>query len=252
MAKKKSPASDLLKFAGVPRISTIVENTPKMSESESLKFAAVTRFPTPIVENPPAMSEEEKIAYIAERFKDIMEVLGLDLNDDSLARTPYRVAKMYVREIFSGLDIKQFPQISFIEDRFEYQQRPNMVFVKVNFNSFCEHHFVPMNGTAFVAYIPNGKLIGLSKIPRIVRFFAFRPQVQERLTAQIADSLSTLLDTAHVAVSLTAQHYCIIARGIEDTESHTITNVLRGDFDTDETRRHEFFEAINRAHPSCQ
>lgn len=213
------------------------------------KDPAVTRFPSPLAAKAPKLSEEEKIEYIAERFRDIMQVIGLDLADDSLARTPYRVAKMYVKEIFSGLDLKQFPQISFIEDRFEYKQRPNMVFVKVNFNSFCEHHFVPMNGTAFVAYIPNGKLIGLSKIPRIVRFFACRPQVQERLTAQIADSLSILLDTDHVAVSLTAQHFCIIARGIEDTASHTITNVLRGAFDIDETRRQEFFEAINRSHP---
>lgn len=212
--------------------------------------AAITHYPSPVVANPPHLSDEEKIDYIAVRFREIMEVLGLDLENDSLARTPYRVAKMYVNEIFSGLDLEQFPEISFISDSFAHDnQRSNMVFVKVNFNSFCEHHFVPMNGTAFVAYIPNGKLIGLSKIPRIVRFFACRPQVQERLTAQIADSLAMLLETNDVAVSLTAQHFCIIARGIEDTESRTTTNVLRGAFGDDDAIRREFFEAINRQHP---
>lgn len=210
------------------------------------RSAAETHFPYPFAPNPPLLSKEEKIDFIASRFKEIMEVIGLDLNDESLARTPYRVAKMYVNEIFSGLDLDQFPPISCIEDSFSHDQRANMVFVKVNFNSFCEHHFVPMNGTAYVAYIPNGKLIGLSKIPRIVRFFACRPQVQERLTAQIADCLTILLDTQNVAVSLMAQHFCIIARGIEDTESHAITNVLRGDFDSHDALRREFFEAINR------
>lgn len=212
----------------------------------TLKKAAITQFPTPIKTPSQKIDESEKIEFIAERFREIMEVLGLDLTDDSLAKTPYRVAKMYVNEIFSGLDPSTFPPISFIEDRFQENDKSNIVFVKVNFNSFCEHHFVPMNGTAFVAYLPNKKLIGLSKIPRIVRFFARRPQVQERLTAQIADSLSTLLDTEHVAVSIMAQHFCIIARGIEDENSHVITNLLRGKFDKDHTLRREFFEAINR------
>lgn len=225
---------------------------PKKPSSQKVDIAAaaVTRYPSPLKKNPPRLSDEEKIAYIAKRFGEIMEVLGLDITHESLERTPYRVAKMYVNEIFSGLDPKQFPEISFIPDCFEHDyHRSNMVFVKVNFNSFCEHHFVPMNGTAFVAYIPNGKLIGLSKIPRIVRYFACRPQVQERLTAQIADSLAILLETNNVAVSLTAQHFCIIARGIEDTESRTTTNVLRGEFDVNDAIRREFFEAINRQHP---
>lgn len=211
------------------------------------ELAAITSFPSPIVRSGPEMSDEQKIDYIAERFREIMEVLGLDLTNDSLARTPQRVAKMYVNEIFSGLDEKNFPTISFFENEFQHQQKSSIVFVKVNFNSFCEHHFVPMNGIAYVAYIPNDKLIGLSKIPRIVRFFACRPQVQERLTAQIADSLAILLETENVAVSLAAQHFCIIARGIEDTESRTITNVLRGNFDDNPDTRREFFEAINRA-----
>lgn len=222
-----------------------MKETQEISKEQS-DLAATTRFPYPFAKNPPEMSNEEKIEYIAVRFREIMEVLGLDVNDESLARTPYRVAKMYVEEIFSGLDIEQFPEVRFIKDCFSHNHRANMVFVKVNFNSFCEHHFVPMIGTAYVAYIPNGKLIGLSKIPRIVRFFACRPQVQERLTSQIADSLAILLGTENVAVSMSAKHFCIIARGIEDTESVTVTNVLRGDFDTNEAIRREFFEAINR------
>jgi len=215
-------------------------------KTELIRKAAITNFPSPISPSTLNLTKEEKIDYITVRFREIMEVLGLDLSDPSLARTPYRVAKMYVNEIFSGLDFSQFPAISFIEDNFKHEQKASMVFVKVNFHSFCEHHFVPMNGTAYVAYIPNGKLIGLSKIPRIVRFFACRPQVQERLTAQIADCLAILLETESVAVSLTAEHFCVIARGIQDSESYVTTNVLRGDFNMDNDLRREFFEAINR------
>lgn len=213
---------------------------------ETPHFASVTNFPSPILSNPSNLSENEKIDYIAVRMKEIMEVLNLDLSDESLTNTPYRIAKMYVKEIFSGLDYKQFPKVSFIKDQFHHEHQSHIVLVKVSFTSFCEHHFVPMNGTAYVAYLPKGKLIGLSKIPRIVRFFAKRPQVQERLTAQIADSISILLNTDDVAVSLTATHYCVVARGIEDGHSHTITNVLRGDFNDNEVIRKEFFEGINR------
>lgn len=207
-------------------------------------LAITTHFPSPVVKS--ALSNEEKIALIAEHFGKIMEVLGLDLTDESLSRTPQRVAKMYVNEIFSGLDPSQFPQISFIEDAYKQAGRSNIVFMKVNFCSFCEHHFVPMIGTAHFAYLPRRKLIGLSKIPRIVRFFARRPQVQERLTAQIADSLAILLETEDVAVSLQAEHYCIMARGIEDDECHAITHILRGKFDSQESLRREFFDAIQR------
>lgn len=215
------------------------------SESKK-KLAAITNFPSPILPKVSCLSDEEKIAKIEEHFRGIMEALGLDINDDSLARTPYRVAKMYVKEIFSGLDPKAFPEISFFKDEFHHEHHSNMVFVKVGFTSFCEHHFVPMNGIAYVAYLPEDQLIGLSKIPRIVRYFSRRPQVQERLTAQIADSLSILLETDNVAVSITAHHYCVIARGIEDENSHTITNVLRGEFNTNPNLRSEFFEGVNR------
>lgn len=207
---------------------------------------AITNFPSPLVKNPPKLSDEEKIEYISKRFGEIMEVLGLDMQDPSLVKTPERVAKMYVKEVFSGLDEKNFPSISFFPDDFHHEKKGHLVLVKVTFISFCEHHFVPMEGVAYVGYIPNGKIIGLSKIPRIIRYFAKRPQLQERMTSQIADSLSILLETENVAVSMTCRHFCVIARGIEDPHSHTVTNVLRGDFETNETLRTEFFEGINR------
>lgn len=208
--------------------------------------AAMTNFPSPLKEPPIKMSNEEKIAYIADRFREIMVVLGLDVEDESLAKTPLRVAKMYVNEIFSGLDYENFPPISFIEDKYAHNGKSSIVLSKASFHSNCEHHFVPMVGTAYVAYIPTKKLIGLSKITRVVRYFAKRPQVQERLTAQIADCMSILLETEDVAVSIKAQHFCVLCRGIEDADSYTVTNVLRGRFDKEEQYRKEFFEGINR------
>lgn len=211
-----------------------------------LPSPSLTHFPSPLAKKRPALSEAEKIEGIAFHFKAIMEILGLDLEDDSLARTPQRVAQMYVKEVFSGLDEANFPEISFFEEEFHHEHKANIVFLKVGFTSFCEHHFVPMQGFAYVAYLPKSKLIGLSKIPRLVRFFARRPQLQERLTAQIADSLALLIQSDNVAVSITANHHCVIARGIQDESSHTITNVLRGEFNTNESLRREFFEGINR------
>lgn len=210
---------------------------------------AVTNFPSPVIYPKKPLSNEEKIEIIADRFRDILDVLGMDLTDDSIAKTPYRVAKMYVEEIFSGLNLDNFPEVSFFKDEFHHEHKANMVLMKVSFTSFCEHHFVPMNGVAYVAYLPDKELIGLSKIPRIVRYFARRPQVQERLTAQIADCMALLLESNNVAVSISAYHYCVIARGIEDEASHTVTNVLRGQFNTNENLRKEFFEGINRPAP---
>lgn len=210
------------------------------------KIAKNTQFPTPMAEGFIHSSDAEKIEYIADKFKDIMIALGLDLTDSSLKQTPYRIAKMYVNEIFSGLDEKNFPSILFLEDKYKHSEIGNKIFVKTSFTSVCEHHFVPFTGTAHVAYIPNEKIIGLSKISRIVRYFSKRPQIQERLTAQIADSLCHILETENVAVSITAQHQCMIMRGVEDCTSHTITNVLKGRFESDHNLRREFFEAINR------
>lgn len=222
-----------------------IPKKPKSALQEKVS-PATTHFPSPIKQTKTGLSKEQKIEAIASHFHQILDILGLDLTDDSVSDTPLRIAKMYVEEIFSGLDERNFPKVSFFKDQFHHEHKANMVLVKVGFTSFCEHHFVPMRGVAYVAYLPEGRLIGLSKIPRIVRFFAKRPQVQERLTAQIADSLAILLETENVAVSLIAQHYCVIARGIEDESSRTITNVLRGQFNLSENLRREFFEGINR------
>lgn len=207
------------------------------------KNPAITQYPSPIKEQKCSLSKEEKIDYIATRFKEIMEVLDLDLEDPSLQRTPYRVAKMYVNEIFSGLDENNFPELSFIEEH----GLSDMVMLRVGFTSFCEHHFVPMNGTVYVAYKPNKKLIGLSKVPRIVKYFSKRPQVQERLTAQIGDALSTVLETEDVAVYVDAKHYCVIARGIEDQCGNTVTHRFRGVFEKDEMMRKQFMASIRES-----
>jgi GTP cyclohydrolase I len=192
--------------------------------------------PTPMVAN--GLSEEEKIAKIAANFTEIMRTLGLDLNDDSLSQTPQRVAKMYVREVFSGLSPKTFPSITSIENKLGYNE---MVTVKdISIISVCEHHFVTIDGRATVAYIPRDRVIGLSKINRIAKFFSRRPQVQERLTKQIADCLVQVLDTEDVAVSLRARHYCVIQRGVEDAASETVTSDLRGAFREDARTRAEF------------
>jgi GTP cyclohydrolase I len=188
--------------------------------------------------NDNGLTADQKIEKITHHFKAIMETIGLDLTNDSLEKSPYRVAKMYINEIFSGLDKKNFPSLSVIENEMQYDQ---MIVVKdVSVISFCEHHFVTIEGKANIAYIPNKRVIGLSKINRIVKFFARRPQVQERLTKQIADCLSYVLDTPHVAVLIDAKHYCVISRGVEDANSTTLTCDLRGDFKTDEKTRTEF------------
>lgn len=198
--------------------------------------------PTPMVKN--GFSKDEKIEKITEKFTEIMEILGLDLSDDSLKDTPKRVAKMYVNEIFSGLNPEHFPKMTVIENKMEYDQ---MICVSgVSTLSFCEHHFLTIDGVATVAYIPNKKVIGLSKINRIVQFFSRRPQVQERLTKQIADCLQYVLDTEHVAVYIDAKHYCVIARGIEDTASSTVTTEVRGHFRTKVQTREEFLRQCKR------
>lgn len=197
--------------------------------------------PTPMVEN--RMSEDEKIAKIESHFREIMLTLGLDLNDDSLVRTPHRVAKMYVREMFSGLNPKTFPPLTSIENKLGYNE---MVTVKdISIISVCEHHFVTIDGRATISYIPKDKVIGLSKINRIARFFSRRPQVQERLTKQIADCLTHVLETEDVAVSIHAKHYCVKARGVEDAASETVTSDLRGAFRDDARTRSEFLGLAN-------
>ncbi len=182
---------------------------------------------------------------IQQHMTEIMQLLNLDMSDDSLAQTPRRIAKMYVDEIFSGLDYSNFPEITIIENKMQVDE---MVTVRdITLTSTCEHHFVTIDGKATVAYIPRRGVIGLSKINRIVQFFAQRPQVQERLTQQILVALQTLLDTSNVAVSIDAFHDCVKARGIRDVTSATTTTSLGGLFKSSQNTRQEFLRAICHA-----
>ena len=191
---------------------------------------------TPMIDT--QLTDKEKYEKIRDSFTDIVETLGLDLTDDSLCETPHRIAKMYVSEIFSGLDYRQFPKVTAIENKMNVDE---MVKVdNISLTSTCEHHFVTIDGYAKVAYIPNDTIIGLSKINRIVRFFARRPQVQERLTQQVLIALQTLLNTDNVAVSIDATHYCVKSRGVMDVNSNTSTTALGGCFKTNATTRQEF------------
>ena len=191
---------------------------------------------TPMIDN--GLSSDQKYQRIKGLMADVMGTLGLDLADDSLAETPHRIAKMYVREVFSGLDYSQFPKLSLIENKMGANE---MVKIRdIDMTSTCEHHFVTIDGTAKVAYIPGDKIIGLSKINRIVRFFAQRPQVQERLTRQILVALQTLLGTEDVAVSIDATHYCVKSRGVMDANSQTSTTALGGCFVDNIHTRAEF------------
>ncbi|MEE4202644.1 MAG: GTP cyclohydrolase I FolE [Halieaceae bacterium] len=207
------------------------------SEAAAVRDALVERgLETPMVQN--GLNRDEKYARIREAFQTITETLGLDLTDDSLAETPHRIAKMYVDEIFSGLDYSAFPKISVIDNKMQVEE---MVCIdRIDLTSTCEHHFVTIDGFAKVAYIPRDKVIGLSKINRIVRFFAQRPQVQERLTEQVRVALQTLLETDDVAVSMNAVHYCVKSRGVMDSNSNTRTTSLGGAFKTDAATRAEF------------
>ncbi len=191
---------------------------------------------TPMINN--GLSRDQKFNIIRDAFTDITSALGLDLTDDSLCETPERIAKMYVDEVFSGLDYTQFPKISVIDNKMQVEE---MVLVdQIDLTSTCEHHFVTIDGTARVAYIPADKVIGLSKINRVVRFFAQRPQVQERLTQQVLVALQTLLDTDNVAVSMEAVHYCVKSRGVMDSNSRTRTTALGGVFKSNPATRAEF------------
>ncbi|MGL4205775.1 MAG: GTP cyclohydrolase I FolE [Aeromonadaceae bacterium] len=193
---------------------------------------------TPRLDN--GFSAAEKKARIEQHMSEIMGVLGLDMSDDSLAETPHRIAKMYVDEIFSGLDYAQFPKITVIENKMGVDEM-----VKVSdiiMTSTCEHHFVTIDGLATIAYVPRQKVIGLSKINRIVQFFAKRPQVQERLTQQILVALQALLTTDDVAVTITATHYCVKARGVMDASSLTTTTALGGVFKSNPATRQEFLQ----------
>lgn len=191
---------------------------------------------TPIADT--SMSNAQKYDRIKALMAELLTTIGLELKDDSLAETPHRIANMYVNEIFSGLDYHNFPKIAVIDNKMNVDE---MIKVSnINLISTCEHHFVTIDGLAKVAYIPSSKIIGLSKINRIVKFFSQRPQIQERLTQQILIALQTLLETENVAVSIDATHYCVKSRGIMDVNSETSTTALGGSFKTNAQTRAEF------------
>ncbi len=195
---------------------------------------------TPWAEN--GISDKMKVVRITKHMRSVMKTLGMDLTDDSLIDTPKRIAKMYVYELFSGLKPENFPKITTILNKMKCDEMISVSSIRVL--SVCEHHFVTIDGFATVAYIPRDKIIGLSKINRIVKYFAKRPQVQERLTTQIADCLVAILGTPDVAVHIKAKHYCVISRGVEDTSSETTTTDIRGIFKKDHAARAEFLRTV--------
>jgi len=189
-----------------------------------------TGLETPMRKDAFSISDSEKKERIELLFEEIMNVMGLDLNDDSLKGTPKRVAKMYIDEIFSGLNPANKPKVALFDNKYQYNQM--LVEKNITFYSNCEHHFVPIIGKAHVAYISSGKVIGLSKLNRIVQYYAKRPQVQERLTNQIAEELKSILETNDVAVIIDAKHLCVTSRGIKDNTSSTVTSYYGGQFNT--------------------
>lgn len=201
-----------------------------------------TSIDTPMRKDAFDLSDEEKIEKIQEHFHEIMDTMGLDLTDDSLKGTPYRVAKMFVKEIFSGLNPANKPKVALFENKYRYDQM--LIEKNILVQSTCEHHFLPIYGHAHVAYISNGSVIGLSKINRIVQYYAKRPQVQERLTMQILKDLKESLGTEDVAVYIDAKHMCVSSRGIKDIGSSTITTAYGGKFENENTRK-EFLAAIH-------
>jgi GTP cyclohydrolase I len=198
---------------------------------------------TPLREDAFEMDDDLKMELIEKHFREIMLIMGLDLEDDSLKGTPRRVAKMYIKEIFSGLDPKNKPAAKLFDNKYNYNEM--LVEKDITFFSNCEHHFVPIYGKAHVAYISSGNVIGLSKINRIVQYFAKRPQVQERLTVQIANELKEVLKTEHVAVIIDAHHMCVSSRGVNDTNSKTVTAHYSGKF-KEEATKNEFLNYINQ------
>jgi GTP cyclohydrolase I len=200
-----------------------------------------TCFNTPIRKDAFDKTDEEKIETIAKHFEAIMQTLGLDLTDDSLKGTPKRVAKMYVQETFKGLNPANKPAISMFDNKYKYNEM--LVEKNISFYTYCEHHFVPFFGKAHIAYINNGQVIGLSKLNRIVDYFAKRPQVQERLTMQIGKELEHALGTNNIAVLLEAKHLCVASRGIKDDSSTTVTSYYNGEF-LDSKKKEEFLKYL--------
>jgi GTP cyclohydrolase IA len=196
---------------------------------------------TPLRDDAFEMDDSVKMALIEKHFREIMLIMGLDLKDDSLKGTPARVAKMYIKEIFSGLNPANKPEIKLFDNKFKYNEM--LVEKDITFYSNCEHHFVPIIGKAHAAYISSGKVIGLSRINRIVQYYAKRPQVQERLTVQVANALKDILKTDDVAIVMDASHLCVSSRGVNDTNSRTVTSHYSGKF-KEENTKNEFLKYI--------
>lgn len=220
----------------------IMLNIQRSEEDELADAHVGTSYDTPLRKDAFKLTDAEKIEKIEGHFTEIMNILGLDLTDDSLGGTPHRVAKMYVKEVFSGLNPDNKPKAKLFDNKYKYDQM--LVEKDITFYSHCEHHFVPIYGKAHVAYISSGEVIGLSKINRIVQYFSKRPQVQERLTVQIAKELQEVLKTEHVGVVMDANHMCVASRGVGDTNSKTGTAFFGGKF-KEEQVKNEFLNYIN-------
>jgi GTP cyclohydrolase I len=209
-------------------------NSAEASLSSKTVLGVTPSVETPLLQTAFERSDAEKIALITEHFEQIMDILGLDREDDSLKGTPKRIAKMYVNDLFSGLDVRKMPSLTTFENRYQYGQM--LVEKNIRFFSSCEHHFMPIIGTAHVGYISSGKVIGLSKINRLVKFLARRPQVQERHTLQIMQALQDALGTEDVAVIMEAQHTCVMTRGVGDEHTSTVTMEFAGQFQDPQTQ----------------
>ncbi|MFL0683642.1 GTP cyclohydrolase I [Algoriphagus aquaeductus] len=224
-------------------LNTMGINIARASFEEIGEEHVGTSLETPLREDAFEMDDDLKVELIEKHFREIMHIMGLDLTDDSLKGTPHRVAKMYVKEVFSGLNPKNKPAAKLFENKYKYNEM--LVEKDITFHSHCEHHFVPIYGKAHVAYISNGNVIGLSKINRIVQYYSKRPQVQERLTMQIGNELKEALGTEDVAVIMDAYHMCVSSRGVNDTNSSTVTAFYSGKFERDEQSRNEFMKYIS-------
>ena len=234
MKQKETLSTTLLKDEHIDLSNLLIEEMGDEHKASSVD--------TPLRADAFDATDEEKIAAIAPHFKAIMEILGMDLRDDSLRGTPLRVAKMYVKELFQGLNPANMPSMTLFENKFQYNEM--LVEKNINFYTNCEHHFVPFFGKAHVAYISSGKVIGLSKLNRLVEYFSKRPQVQERLTMQIGKALQKVLQTQDVAVMMDAKHLCVSSRGVKDDSSNTITSFFGGKFQ-EEKKKMEFLKYID-------
>lgn len=233
MKQKETLSTTPLKEATINLSELLIEEMGDQHKASSVE--------TPMRPDAFDKTDEQKIAAIEPHFKAIMDILGMDLNDDSLRGTPLRVSKMYVKELFQGLNPANMPSMTLFENKFQYNEM--LVEKNINFYSNCEHHFVPFFGKAHIAYISSGKVIGLSKLNRLVEYFSKRPQVQERLTMQIAKALQTIMQTQDVAVMMDAKHLCVSSRGVKDDSSNTITTFFGGKFQEDQTKM-EFLKYI--------